>query len=42
VKKYLKNNEFYIYYKPDDDFEIKEEYSNIRSLILKELIDIYQ
>ncbi len=42
VKKYLKNNEFYIYYKPDDDFEIKEEYSNIRSSILKELIDIYQ
>lgn len=42
VKKYLKNNEIYIYYKPDDDFEIKEEYSNIRSLILKDLIDIYQ
>jgi len=42
VKKYLKNNEIYIYYKPDDDFEIKEKYFNIRSLILKKLIDIYQ
>ena len=30
VKKYLKNNEIYIYYKPDDDFEIKEKYFNIR------------
>ncbi len=42
VKKYLKNNEIYIYYKPDDDFEIKEKYFNIRNLILKKLIDIYQ
>lgn len=42
VKKYLKNNEIYIYYKPDADFEIKEKYFNIRSLILKKLIDIYQ
>jgi len=42
VKKYLKNNEIYVYYKPDDDFEIKEKCFNIRSLILKKLIDIYQ
>ena len=42
VKRYLENNEIYIYYNPDDKFEIKETYSNIRSLVLKELIDIYQ
>jgi hypothetical protein len=42
VKKYLKNNEIYIYYKPDDDFKIKEKYFDIRNLIFKELIDIYQ
>ena len=42
VKNYLKNNEIYIYYKPNDDFEIKEKYSNVRSLVLKKLIDIYQ
>jgi len=42
VKRYLEDNEIYIYYDPDDKFEIKETYSNIRSLVLKELIDIYQ
>jgi len=42
VKRYLENNEIYIYYDPDDKFEIKEAYSNIRSLVLRELIDIYQ
>ena len=42
VKKYLENNEIYIYYDPDDKFEIKEIYSNIRSLVLRELIDTYQ
>jgi hypothetical protein len=42
LKKYLKNNETYIYYSQDEKFEIKEKYSNIRSMILKKLIDTYQ
>ena len=42
LKKYLKNDETYIYYNQDEKFEIKEKYSNIRSLILKKLIAIYQ
>jgi hypothetical protein len=42
VKRYLEDNEIYIYYDPDDKFEIKETYCNIRRLVLKELIDIYQ
>jgi hypothetical protein len=42
IIRYLKENELHIYYSPDSKFEIKEKYSNIRSLILKELIDIYQ
>jgi hypothetical protein len=42
LKKYLKNDELYIYYNQDEKFEIKEKYFNIRSLILKQLIDIYQ
>lgn len=42
VKRYLKHNEIFIYYDPDDKFEIKEKYCNVRSLVLSELIDIYQ
>jgi len=41
-KKYLKSDEIYIYYNQDEKYEIKEKYYNIRSLILKQLIDIYQ
>jgi hypothetical protein len=42
LKKYLKSDEIYIYYNQDEKFEIKEKYYNIRSLILKQLIDIYK
>lgn len=42
VREYLRNNEIYIYYNPDSKFEIKEKCSYIRSLVLKELVDIYQ
>jgi hypothetical protein len=42
LKKYLKNDEIYIYYNQDEKFEIKEKYSNLRSLILKKLVAIYQ
>ncbi len=42
LKKYLKNDEIYIYYNQDEKYEIKEKYSNLRSVILKKLIAIYQ
>jgi len=42
LKKYLKNDETYIYYNQDEKYEIKEKYSNIRSLILKKLVANYQ
>jgi len=42
LKQYLKNNEIYIYYNQDEKYEIKEKYSNLRSVILKKLIDIYR
>jgi hypothetical protein len=42
LKMYLKNDETYIYYNQDEKYEIKEKYSNIRSLILKKLVAIYQ
>jgi hypothetical protein len=42
LKMYLKNDEIYIYYSKDEKYEIKEKYYNIRSLILKKLVAIYQ
>lgn len=41
VKRYLKQNEIYIYFDQESKFEIKEKYTNVRSMILSKLIDIY-
>lgn len=41
VKKFLINNQIYIYAKKSGNFVISEEYDNIRSTILAHLIQIY-
>ncbi len=42
IKKYIKNDEIYIYFDKKNNLEIKEKYKPVRVDILKDLIEIYK